>query len=81
MSRLNRMLERISQLLGRRPPEHASRKQLHKLLKRLKHRQRELERRHEHADDARELRRLAREIKVIREQRRKGVRLYRALRK
>lgn len=81
MSRLGRMLERISHLLGRKPPEHATCKQLRKLLKRLKQRQHELEKRCEHADDAHERKRLEREIKVIREQRRKGVHLYRELRK
>ncbi|RMG38156.1 MAG: hypothetical protein D6720_01825 [Gammaproteobacteria bacterium] len=81
MSRLNRMLEKISHLLGRKPPERATCKQLRKLLKRLKHRQRELEKRCKYTHDAHERKRLEREIKVIREQRRKGVHLYRELRK
>ncbi len=48
------------------------------LLKELKHRQRTLEHRREHEQDRHKRKQLKREIAVIREQRRKGLKAYRA---
>ncbi len=80
MSKTKALLKRLVHLLKRNPDKHrkATRAELRTLLKELKHRQRTLEHRREHEQDRHKRKQLKREIAVIREQRRKGLKAYRA---
>lgn len=79
MSKTKAMLKHLRHLLKKASGKHrkATRAELRALLKELKHRQRELERRREQEQDKHRRKQLKREIAVIREQRRKGLRAYR----
>ena len=75
-----KMLDRLQDLLDpEKRKKKAKRKQLRALLKELKRRQRRLEERREQIGDKQKRQRLKREIEIIREQRRKGVRLCRKM--
>jgi hypothetical protein len=79
MSKTKAMLEQLSRLLKRSPDKQkkAERAQLRALLKELKHRQHKLRSELEHEDDKHRRKHLKREIAVIREQRRKGIKACR----
>lgn len=75
------MLDQLSELLNSdKRKKKSKRKHLHALLKDLKKRQKQLEDKLAHTDDKEKCHKLKREIEIIVEQRRKGVRLYRKLR-
>lgn len=80
MSRTKTMLEHLASLLSRasEKPKKSTCKELRALLKELKRRQRELEHRREEESDKQRRKQLKREIAVIREQRRKGLKIYRS---
>ena len=79
MSRTKAMLEQLGRLLKRSSGNRkkAGRAELHALLKELKARQRKLEAKLEHEHDKQRHKHLKREIAVIREQRRKGIKACR----
>lgn len=79
MSKTKTLLERLGQLLKRpsQAREASNRAELRALLKKLKKRQHQLEQEREHEHDKHRRKQLKREIAVIREQRRKGLSVYR----
>jgi len=75
------MLDRLNDLLNSdKRKKKARRKHLRELLKELKKRQKHLEEKLAHANDSEKRQKLKREIEIIIEQRRKGVRLRKELR-
>ncbi len=75
------MLDQLSDLLNSDKRKRKSkRKHLRALLKDLKKRQKQLEEKLAHTDDREKRHKLKREIEIIIEQRRKGIRLYKELR-
>jgi len=79
VSKTKSMLEHLGSLLKRAKgkPEKTECEELRALLKELKRRQHELEKRREKEQDKHRRKQLKREIAVIREQRRKGLKAYR----
>ena len=79
MSKTKSMLEHLGSLLKRvtGKPKKTECEELRALLKELKRRQHELEQRREKEHDKHRRKQLKREISVIQEQRRKGLKVYR----
>ena len=73
-----KLLKRIGAMLSQ-SPEATKRRQLHKTIKELKRKQKDLEDRLKDADGKQERRHIQQKIDILRAQRRKGAALYKEL--